>query len=104
VIVVGHAVGETFGANGALIGAAGVGLADVDAVTISMARLVPAPLSGFQAGIAILAAVASNTLTKLVVAIALGGGRFAAEVSGMTIGCWLAGAAAFWVALAVDPG
>ena len=101
VIVLGRAIGETFGANGALIGAAGIGLADVDAVTISMARLVPAPLSQLGASEAILAAVASNTFSKLVIAVVIGRGRFGAEVAAMTVTCWLAGLAVLWATLAL---
>ncbi len=101
VIVLGHAIGETFGASGALLGAAGVGLADVDAITFSMARLVPAPLSQLAASAAILAAVASNMLSKLAIAAVIGRGRFAAEVAAMTVGCWLVGLAVLWATLAV---
>jgi uncharacterized membrane protein (DUF4010 family) len=100
VIVLGRAIGETFGAVGALLGAAGLGLADVDAITISMARLVPVPLSQLGASEAILAALASNMLSKLVIAVSIGRGRFAGEVAEMTVGCWLAALAALWTALA----
>lgn len=94
VILLGRVIGDTFGAQGALLGAAGLGLADVDAVTISLARLMPVPLDQFAAGLAILAAVASNMLSKLVVAIAVGRGRFAAEVAVVTAACWIAGGGA----------
>jgi uncharacterized membrane protein (DUF4010 family) len=100
VIVLGRAVGEAFGAGGALLGAAGLGLADVDAITISMARLVPEPLSQLGAAQAILAAVASNMVSKLVIAAGIGRGRFAGEVAAMTVACWLAALAALWAALA----
>lgn len=104
VILLGRAIGETFGANGALLGAIGLGLADVDAVTISIAHLVPAPLSAFAAGTAILAAVASNMVAKLVIAVFTGAGRFALAVSAMTTTCWLAAGAAFWAARALAGG
>ena len=58
---------NTFGSAGAIIGAAALGLFDVDAVTVSMAQLVPQPLSLRDGTFAILAAVASNTLSKLVI-------------------------------------
>ena len=45
IIVLGRAVGETFGATGAVIGAIVVGLVDVDFVTVSMTRLTPDPLA-----------------------------------------------------------
>lgn len=104
VIVFGRAIGEAFGRNGALLGAAGIGLADVDSVTISMARLVPAPLSEFGASAAILAAVASNMLSKLVIAAGIGPGRFGAAVATMTGICWVAGLAAFWAVRAMGNG
>jgi uncharacterized membrane protein (DUF4010 family) len=104
VIVAGRMVGETFGAGGALLGAAGLGLADVDAITISMARLVPQPLGETSAAEAILAAVASNMFSKLVIAAGIGRGRFAGEVTIMTVACWLAALAAFWATLAFRPG
>jgi len=80
--------------------AAGLGLADVDAVTISLACLVPVPLDLFAASLAILAAVASNMLSKLVIAIAIGRGHFALEVAVVTVACWIAGAGALWGAMA----
>jgi len=100
VILLGHAIGETFGAGGALLGAAALGLADVDAITISMARLVPEPLGELAAAEAILAAVAANMFSKLVIAASIGRGRFAGEVATMTVGCWLAALATLWAALA----
>lgn len=104
VIVAGRFVGETFGASGALIGAAGIGLADVDSITISMARLVPEPLGLDAAGEAILAAVASNMFSKLVIAAAIGRGRFATQVAMMTGACWLAAGLALWATLSFAPG
>jgi uncharacterized membrane protein (DUF4010 family) len=100
VMMLGRVIGDTFGAQGALLGAAGLGLADVDAVTISLARLVPAPLDAFSASLAILAAVASNMFSKLVIAIFIGRGRFAAELSAVTVACWIAGAGALWGVMA----
>lgn len=100
VMVASRMIGDTFGAGGALLGAAGVGLADVDSVTIAMSRLVPAPLTEVGAASAILAAVASNMLSKLVIAGVIGRGRFAGQVAAMTVGCWLAGALGLWGALA----
>ena len=103
VIMLGRAIGEAFGAQGALIGAAGLGLADVDAVTISLARLVPVPLDVFAASLAILVATASNTLSKLAIAILIGRGRFAVELSAMTLACWGAGLAALWAVVTFAP-
>jgi uncharacterized membrane protein (DUF4010 family) len=104
VIFLSRMIGNAFGSSGALIGAATLGLADVDAVTVAMARLVPAPLDHLSATEAILVAVSSNMLSKLALAVAIGRGRFAAEVLGMSIICWLAGLAGRWAALAAGLG
>jgi len=104
VMVASRTIGETFGTGGALLGAAGVGLADVDSVTIAMSRLVPAPLGEVGAASAILAAVASNMASKLAIAGIVGRGRFAGEVAAMTAACWLAGLAALWASLTLAGG
>jgi uncharacterized membrane protein (DUF4010 family) len=43
IVLVGRALGEHLGAAGAIVGALALGLADVDAVTVSMSRLTPQP-------------------------------------------------------------
>jgi uncharacterized membrane protein (DUF4010 family) len=96
-IVVGRYVNERFGAAGTIAGAASMGLFDVDAMTVSMTSLVPAYLSPRGATYAILAGVASNTLTKIAIAGVIGRGRFAAEVARMAIGCLVAGGVVLWV-------
>lgn len=101
VIVAGRAVAQAFGAGGALVGAVGIGLADVDSITISMARLVPEPLGLSGASAAILAAVASNMASKLAMSVAIGRGRFAIEVALMTAACWCAAAIGLWASVAL---
>ena len=101
VMMLGQVIGGTFGAHGALLGAAGLGLADVDAVTISLARMVPDPLGPFAASLAILAAVASNMVSKLAIAIFVGRGRFAVELVGLTVACWAIGLGALWGAMSL---
>ena len=103
IIVLGRAVGETFGATGAVAGAIVVGLADVDAVTVSMARLAPETLSARQAALAILAAVASDTVSKIAIGAAIGRGWFAAELAVMAAGCILIGGTAAWLTWAFVP-
>ncbi len=98
VILAGRYIGETFGAQGALIGAAGLGLADVDAVTVSMSRLAPSPLSEWAASAAILVAVLTNMTSKLAIAASVGRGAFAAQVAAVTAGCFIAGGLALWAA------
>jgi uncharacterized membrane protein (DUF4010 family) len=85
VIMLGRAVGEGFGDAGVIAGATFVGLADVDAVTVSMARLTPSPLGFEHAGCAILGAVASNTVSKIAIGAFIGRGWFAAEIAAMAL-------------------
>jgi len=101
VIVLGRAVGETFGAPGAISGAVVVGLADVDSVTVSIAHLTPAPLSLQHAAYAVLAAVASNTLSKVAIGAAIGRGWFAVEIGAMAVICLTAAGLVFGLAAAV---
>src|SRR5215469_10916064 len=100
IIVLGRAVGEAFGATGAVAGAIFVGLVDVDAVTVSMLRLTPDTLSRTQAVLAILAAVASDTVSKIAIGAAIGRGWFAADLAVLASGCLAVGGAAAWLTLA----
>jgi uncharacterized membrane protein (DUF4010 family) len=97
IIVVGRALGETFGSSGATIGAAIVGLVDVDAVTVSLARLVPGTLTRDGAALAILTAVLTDTISKIAIGAAIGRGAFAMEIAGMALACFVAGGAALWL-------
>jgi uncharacterized membrane protein (DUF4010 family) len=101
VIVLGRMVGQYFGGTGAIIGAFFVGLADVDSTTVSMARLTPEPLSAESAAFAILAAVASNTVSKVAIGGVVGRGKFAYLIAGMALACLIAGAAALAVTVAL---
>ena len=103
VIVAGRALGETFGAAGAIAGAAVAGLFDVDAITVSMARLAPHPLDTKSAAIAIIVAAATDTLGKVAIGAALGGSRFAVELAAMASACFLAGGAALWITFSFFP-
>ena len=97
IIVVGRLLGETFGASGATIGAAIVGLVDVDAVTVSLARLVPATLTPHGAAVAILTAIITDTISKIAIGAAIGRGAFALEIAGMALACFVAGGVAWWL-------
>ncbi len=100
IIVLGRALGEAFGATGAVAGAIVVGLVDVDAVTVSMVRLTPDTLGRTQAVLAILAAVASDTLSKIAIGAAIGRGWFAADLAVLASGCLAVGGAAAWLTFA----
>jgi uncharacterized membrane protein (DUF4010 family) len=95
VMVLTRAVGENLGTTGAVLGAIVAGLADVDAITVSLTRMTPSPLSAEHAAIAILAAVASDTVSKIGIGAVIGRGRFAAQIAAVAAACILAGAVAF---------
>jgi uncharacterized membrane protein (DUF4010 family) len=103
IILVGRFLDQTFGSAGTIVGAATLGLFDVDAVTVSMTRLVPDPLSLRNGTYAILMAVASNTASKLIIGAAVGRGWFAIEIALMSAACAVAAAVAFWLALILAP-
>src|SRR5690606_7199249 len=73
-----------FGSLGVLIVAAISGIADVDAVTISMARLTADTASVETASRAILIAVAVNTAAKAAMAGWVGGWRIGMGVGGVS--------------------
>ena len=99
IVLVGRALGENLGATGAIVGALALGLADVDAVTVSMSRLTPQPLSLQSAALAILAAVVSNNLSKIAIGAVVGRGAFAVEIAAMAALCF---AARCWLAYWAD--
>ncbi len=98
IVLAGRALGESLGATGAIVGALALGLADVDAVTVSMSRLTPQPLALPDAALAILAAVASNNIAKTAIGAVAGRGAFAVQIAILTALCLSAGALAFWLA------
>ncbi|RAI30384.1 MgtC/SapB family protein [Rhodoplanes serenus] len=104
IVVLGRFLGDRLGEWGAVVGAAAVGLADVDAITVSMAQLAPATLSPAAAGHAILAAVASNTVAKVAIGAAAGGRRFAIEIAVLGLACAAAGLAGWAVTVVAGGG
>ena len=101
IIVLGRAAGERFGTLGAVLGAVLAGLADIDAVSVSMARLAPLQMPLQDATLAILAAVASNNIAKAAVGAVIGRGPFARRVAVVTVLCLLAAALAWGLTAAV---
>jgi uncharacterized membrane protein (DUF4010 family) len=100
-IVAGRIVSNWLGGIGAIIGAALVGLVDVDAVTVSLARLTPHPLDAHTATIAILSAAVTDTMSKIAIGYVIGSGRFAIEITVMALAGFAAGAAALGATLAI---
>src|SRR5581483_9447625 len=94
-ILAGRLINAKFGAIGAVTGAAVMGLFDVDAMTVSMARL--AAPDTLVAGYALLTGVASNTLSKVAISVFIGRRSFAIQIAALAVACLLAG----WLTLIV---
>jgi uncharacterized membrane protein (DUF4010 family) len=71
-----HVANRYWGASGVLTSAAVLGLTDVDALTLSMARRVGLNGSVDVAALAVAVAILSNTALKLGVSLVFGSGRF----------------------------
>ena len=99
-ILVGRFINARFGTAGAIAGAVAMGLFDVDAMAVSMARLMPAGPNLHVGAYALLAGVASNTLSKVVISAVIGRGWFALQIAALAAGCLLVGWLAFLVTLA----
>jgi len=99
VILIARRVVEWLGGTGAIAGAIIAGIADVDAVSIAVAKLAPNPLDPRYAAIAILASVAMNTLTKVAIGATIGRGPFANHIILLAAGCFAAGALGLWATL-----
>ncbi len=80
-IMIGRLIYDEFGIAGAIAGAATMGFFDVDSMTVSMTRLVPDQLTLRSASYAVLAGVATNSLTKVAIGSLIGRGRFARRVT-----------------------
>jgi len=93
VLVAVHVAGEVWGRSGVLTSAAALGLTDVDALTVSMARGVSEAMSPSVAAMAIAVGVLANTGMKLVLAIVLGSARFRL-IAGSALALMLVAAAA----------
>lgn len=94
-VLAGRMVHAHFGALGSIAGAATMGLADVDAMTVSITSLVPGSLSNEAAAYAILAGVAANSLTKVVLGFLFARGWFAWDLAAVSA----LGIASSWLAL-----
>ena len=73
-------VSAKIGAQGVFLLAAASGIADVDALTLSMARLAGAQITMSDAATAILIAACTNTAAKALMAACIGGRKMAVAV------------------------
>jgi uncharacterized membrane protein (DUF4010 family) len=85
------------GSAGAYVLAAISGIMDVDAISLSMARLAPGKLSATSAVIAILIAVAVNSAAKATLAASAGGLAYARPLFAVLAATLAAGAAGLWL-------
>jgi uncharacterized membrane protein (DUF4010 family) len=91
-----HLAREFLGARGVLISGFVLGLTDMDALTISMARSAASGVSVELAARAIAIGIVANTLLKVVIALVVGRGRFARDAAiplaamGVALGVMLA--------------
>jgi uncharacterized membrane protein (DUF4010 family) len=81
----------TFGEGGGVLFAAVAGVSDVDAITLSMTEVAGNTVSPAIAALAILVAVASNSVSKTVLATVAGGRRFGLIYGAVNLGSLAAG-------------
>ena len=96
IILATHAARAWLGEAGIYLLAAISGIADVDAITISMARLGLGEVSIRSAAFAVLAATMVNTLTKGTLVAIIAGAKTAVPIAGPIPGCLLIGAVLSW--------
>lgn len=90
-ILAGRVMNDRYGATGAVASAAAMGFFDVDAMTVSMTRLMSNGLGPREAAYALLSGVASNALTKVAISATFGQFRLAVRISAVTLVCVLVG-------------
>ena len=95
--VVAKVVSETIGNAGVFIVAAVSGLADVDALTLSMTRLSPASVAAATAALAIAIAAGVNTVVKAGMATTVGTARMGTIMGAVSAAALAAAAAAFFL-------
>jgi uncharacterized membrane protein (DUF4010 family) len=96
ILVVSRALIAALGDRGLYLGAAAAGLADVDAITLSIAAMMNrGEIAGATAVGAVLLAAATNTAVKSALAITIGGRRFGARVA-ISLVAALVGGTALW--------
>jgi len=92
-----HYLERWLGAGGVYAGAALSGLTDVDALTISVSRLVGGELAAASGAVAIFIAVSVNTAVKGALSLAAGSARLGALVLPIYAAAVAAGGAALWL-------
>ena len=91
-----HVVRQYWGSAGVIASALVLGLTDVDALTLSMARNAAAGLAVSTAAQALAVGILSNTVLKLLLAVLVGGGRFRTLAGAGLAGMTAVGAITVW--------
>jgi uncharacterized membrane protein (DUF4010 family) len=91
VILVSTVLTHLYGGSGGIVFAAVAGLSDVDAITLSMTRVAGQSVSAGTAAIAVLVAVAANSLSKSVLAALTGSRRFGISYAAVSLASLVAG-------------
>jgi uncharacterized membrane protein (DUF4010 family) len=99
VMVLGKVISSWAGPQGLIALAAASGLADVDAITLLMARLAWGELAPQVAALAILLAVAVNTFTKAALAWISGGPDLGHQLLAAAVAATAAGTLGLWLAM-----
>ena len=99
IMVLAKGIAAWAGAKGAIALAAVSGVLDVDAITLSMARLAPDGLDADSAAFAILVAVGVNSAAKVVLAATAGGLKLGSLLAWALGGAFAAAALGLWIAL-----
>ncbi len=96
VIVLANVISRTFGTAGLTAFSAAAGMADVDAVTLAVGRLVGTGLPISQAADAILIAVLADQVLKVIAAALIGNMRFGLRFGSVMAATVIAGGAAYF--------
>ena len=97
IMLLSRSLAAGFGAGGVYLLAAASGIADVDAITLSLATLTGDNLATSAAALAILVAAFVNTLVKAGLALGIGGLRFGSQVASAALLVVVAGIATWWL-------
>jgi uncharacterized membrane protein (DUF4010 family) len=97
VAVASAALTQSFGASGVILTSAFSGVLDVDVASLSAARQTGGAITIATATAAILAAIATNAVARVVAAGAVGPLRYSVPFLGATLAAIVVGGAAFWL-------
>ncbi len=97
IMLLGRALQAVYGETGIFALAAASGIADVDAITLSLSRMSSQGLALDIAVVGIVLAAAVNTVAKAVMAALIGGRRMAMRVGAPLITAAIAGPVVVWI-------